>query len=146
MTVTVLPEYDPGIKLVDAWEWKKTWEGRHCSQSPPKRIAPSRFIRPTPLLWTTAAAQLPGKALHVGQALWYVSGLKREKTVKISSRILKLFGVSRHAYARCLTLMEEAGLVRVEKRSGKTPLVTIIADGEILSPSQGKSGETLDSI
>lgn len=122
-----LDSFRPGIKLVDAWEWREKRKQRH-DEDP--RVYERPFIRTTPLDWITSAARLPGKCLHVAQALWYISGLRKTRTVKISSKILGLFGVSRHAYSRCLSAMERAGLVKVERRLGKTPLVTILEVGE----------------
>ncbi len=121
------PEHDPGVKVVDAWEWRKARENRlHSLKRRDESGFSERFVRSTPLEWTTRAARLPGKCLQIGQALWYVSGLRKNKTVKLSHQRLQLFGVSRHAYARCLALMEGAGLVSVKRRRGKTALVTIL--------------------
>lgn len=110
-----------------------------------RRSKKGLFLKgPIPLDWLVAAARLPGKALHVGQALWYVHGLRKIKTVKLSNQLLALFGVSRHAYSRCLTAMEEAKLVKVQRRSGKTPLVTILTEKALLEggphPDQGSPG------
>ena len=85
------------------------------------------FIVATPLEWETAAARLPGKALHVARALRYISGLtKTNNGIKMQSKVLALFGVSHKAYNRCLRLLETAGLVTVERFPGQTPVVSIL--------------------
>jgi hypothetical protein len=127
METSYAQTFDPGIKLIDASERKNAREQRVQPSKPRTQDSLSEpFIVPTPLKWTSAAAKLPGKSLHVGQALWYVSGLRKTRTVKLSKDKLNLFGVSRHAYSNCLSFMEAAGLVKVERRVGKTPLVTIL--------------------
>ncbi len=85
------------------------------------------FIVATSLEWETAAARLPGKALHVARALRYISGLSKTSTgIKMQSKVLALFGVSHKAYNRCLRLLEKAGLVTVERFPGQTPLVSLV--------------------
>lgn len=128
--------FHPGTKLVDACEWREKRKERRGEYD--HRRGPSGpFIRSTPLEWMTIAARLPGKCLHVAQALWYISGLRKSRAVKLSHEVLGLFGVSRHAYSRCLSIMEKARLVSVIRRPGKTPVVTIV---EI--PTQGPGSES----
>ena len=47
-------------------------EGRHVKEKP-------KFVRTIPYCWFIAAAQLPGKALAVGVAIWFISGLVKLK-------------------------------------------------------------------
>ncbi len=105
--------------------------------TPERRIASRRkshqFLKgPVPLPWLMVAAQLPGKALAVGIALWFRSGLERSPTVSLPSTLLGLFGVDRHAKARALKALEEAALVAVERGNGKNPIVTILETPEAL--------------
>jgi hypothetical protein len=119
--------FDPGIKLIDAAEHTNAskWRAQASKLRSHERVS-ERFIVPTPLEWISTAAKLPGKSLHVGQALWYFSGLRKTQAVKLPKKVLSLFGVSRHAYNNCLSIMEAVGLVKVERRAGKGHLVTII--------------------
>ena len=85
------------------------------------------FVVATPLEWESKAARLPGKTLHVARALWYLSGLSKNKDgIKMQSRVLSLFGVSHQSYNRCLRLLETSGLVTVERHAGRTPVVSIV--------------------
>ncbi len=92
------------------------------------RRGPNRpFVVATPLEWESKAARLPGKTLHVARALWYISGLSKNKDgIKMQSRVLSLFGVSHQSYNRCLKLLETSGLVTVERHAGRTPIVSIV--------------------
>jgi hypothetical protein len=85
------------------------------------------FLRgPIPLFWLTPATRLSGKALALALALWFQSGRKNSREVKLSSRILERFHVNRKALYRGLKALEAVGLVSVAKRRGKNPTVTIL--------------------
>jgi hypothetical protein len=79
------------------------------------------------LPWLEAAAQLPGKSLHAGIALWYVAGLTGSATVALSNLGGQKFGFDRSGKYRALAWLEGAGLIRVERKLGRWPLVTIQA-------------------
>ncbi len=81
---------------------------------------------PVPWGWLEQAARQPGRALHVAIALWFRSGLKRSKTVKVPRAVLSTMGVDRHAGYRGLAALERAGLVHVARVPGKSPEVTIL--------------------
>lgn len=97
-------------------------------KKPPPRHAPGeKFIKgPIPWDWITAAARLPGKALHVAAAIWLLAGIKREGTVKLSASVLREMGVARNAYYRGLDQLEKAGLVSVTRGKGQLPIVKIL--------------------
>jgi hypothetical protein len=80
---------------------------------------------PIPLDWLSAAARLPGKSLHVGIALWFMGGLQKSRIVSLSNITSLCFGLERNAKYRGLAWLEEAGLVAVERKLGRTPIVTI---------------------
>ena len=81
---------------------------------------------PIPLIWFIKAAKLPGKALHVALALWYLAGLENSGEVYLSNRLINIFGVERHAGYRALKALEGAGLVSVQRHQGLSPRVTIL--------------------
>jgi hypothetical protein len=105
---------------------------------PPKRKY-KKFLRgPIPLIWLSMAAQLSGKALNLGIALWYLAGLTKSFTVKPTRATLTLFGMSRWSVSRNLRLLESAGLVTVERHNGKAPLVTIVEEPRSTVASEGQ--------
>lgn len=88
-----------------------------------------RFIKgPIPLNWLRQAATLGrGKSsLSVGLALWFQSGLERNRTIKLTSNLTKLFSLSRDGCYSGLELLQKAGLISIERRKGKSSIVTII--------------------
>jgi hypothetical protein len=96
-------------------------------QTKPKRIAGEFLKGPIPLPWLTAASELAGKSpLAVGLAVWFEAGRRRSNEVKLTTAILKRFGVKRKAKYRALQSLETAGLVRVRREPRRNPVVTIL--------------------
>jgi hypothetical protein len=97
----------------------------------PRRIAKRRqqFV-----LVPLAAADALGKAcrdkiwplyLHLVHETWKANG----KPVKIANGFLVMLGIDRFAKNRALKKLEKLGLVRVEWRVRRSPLVTVLAKG-----------------
>ena len=76
--------------------------------------------------WLMTAAQLPGKSLHVGVALWAVGEWQKSRVVALSNITSLRFGLDRNAKYRALAWLEQAGLVSVERKAGRAPMVTIL--------------------
>jgi hypothetical protein len=91
------------------------------------RRVQGRFLRgPVPLDWLQRAALLPGRAVHLGLALWFLDGFQQTGTVKVEPGVVRGFGLDRHASYRALRALEKAGLVSVERRKGAAPVVTLL--------------------
>ena len=85
-----------------------------------------QFIRgPIPLDWLGVAIPLARKALHVAMAIWYCYGFKQEIVIKLTPTKLKPFGVTTETARAILHKFEAAGLVSVDRKRGRSPLVTI---------------------
>lgn len=87
---------------------------------------------PIPMEWIERATPLRGRAWHLACALWFDALCARGKTksavVQPSRRTLRRFGIcAASTYYRALDALEIAGLVHVEKRPGRRPLVTILS-------------------
>jgi hypothetical protein len=85
-----------------------------------------KFIRSIPLAWQRRAAILPRRALLVGLALWYGSGLKRSRVVQFRPSLVKIFRLSRSSQSRGLDDLERVGLVSIERQAGRSPVVTLL--------------------
>jgi hypothetical protein len=97
---------------------------------PPRHAKGESFLKgPIPLAWLEAAARLPGRSLHAGLALWYAAGLTRSAVVPLSNLSGVRFGLDRNAKYRALEWLEGAGLVKVERKLGRAPVVTILQPG-----------------
>jgi hypothetical protein len=87
-------------------------------RSKPRRS--DRFLKgPIPLTEIATAAQLPGKALALFLAIRHRIDLTRDASVTLPSGLLAQFWISRDAKARGLKQLEQAGLIRVTRSSGR---------------------------
>lgn len=94
-------------------------------------VTSKHYIKgPIPLSWISKSARLNGRALHVSLALWHISNLKKSDSVKMQKGIKKIFGISDDVYKRGLEILESNSLVSVERKSGQTPVVTLILSSE----------------
>jgi hypothetical protein len=88
------------------------------------RLHTQRFLRgPIPWDWLSHAMLLPGKALAVALHAWLLVGIKGTTTVPVN---LSRCAVDRSAASRGLRELERAGLVRVDRRAGRKPVVTLL--------------------
>lgn len=86
------------------------------------------FLRgPIPLAWLGSAASLPGKTLHVGIALWWLHGMAKGKPFKLTQKALQTLNVERDAASAALKRLELAGLIRVMRKPGLRPRVSMVA-------------------
>ena len=96
----------------------------------PKPGPGQHYLRgPVPLDWLCRAARLPGKSLHVGMAIWYSAGLNRSASVRLSNIAGHKFGLDRNSKYRALAWLEGADLIKVERKLGRAPIVTIVSAG-----------------
>lgn len=86
-----------------------------------------KFIKgPIPFDWIQRANSLPGKAGQVGLALWFLSGVKQSKIVKVTSEAETLAGCVRQTFAKGLSELEKAGLISVARNPGQKSTVEIL--------------------
>jgi DNA-binding transcriptional ArsR family regulator len=86
-----------------------------------------RFLRgPISMTWLETAAKLPGRALHVALAIQHQAALERSSSVALSNKHCSALGVDRDAKRLGLAVLEANGLVIVDRKPGRNPLVTIV--------------------
>jgi len=81
---------------------------------------------PIPMTWLAQAARLPGKTINLGIAIWWLHGMSKTKTFKLTGKALAQLGISRDAAYSALKRLEDQGLVRVERPPGQRPTVEIL--------------------
>jgi hypothetical protein len=82
---------------------------------------------PIPLAWLNEAAKLPGKALNLSIAIWWLAGMAKTKTFKLTGKALDQLDISRDAASSGLKRLESQGLIRVQRSPGQRPTVEILA-------------------
>ena len=85
------------------------------------------FIKgPIPMEWVTKASGLPGKAIHVALAIWWLAGMRPLDKLKVTRQALNLLHVSDDAYRDALPRLEQAGLIKVWRAPGQRAQVEIV--------------------
>ena len=91
---------------------------------------------PIPMAWLNEAAKLPGKAINLGIAIWWLAGMAQTKTFKLTGKALDQLGVSRDAAADALKRLEARGLIRVQRSPGQRPTVEILSVASAVTKSE----------
>lgn len=78
------------------------------------------------MLWLSAAASLPGKTLNLGIAIWWLAGMAKTKTFKLTGKALMNFGISKDAASDALKRLEAHGLIRAYRAPGQRTTVEIL--------------------
>ena len=112
--------WDPKLLRLPALP-ERTRSGRGASPAPGKFI-----MGPIDVPWVRQAAQLGVTALLVGLALWHLKGLRSANTFIVSNLMVREWGIQPDAKTRALRKLEKAGLISIERRGKRSPLVSLI--------------------
>ena len=108
------------------------------SRSPRNKTREEFLKGPISIPWLRLAGRLTRKSWCVAIELWLLAGMRRSRTVALSTQRLAAWGVSRRASYRALKAMERSGLVSVSRQPGCLALVTIL-DAQDLGVTHPKS-------
>jgi hypothetical protein len=98
-----------------------------CHETPSDRTQ-EKFIKgPIPLWWISRANELPGKAGGVGIALWFLAGVNKSLTFRLTGEVEQIAACNRKAVYNGLVALEGAKLITVYRKNGARPYVTILA-------------------
>ncbi len=102
----------------------------------PKHERGGRFVRgPIPYDWLRLALNAGGKAGHLAWAIWWLAGIEQSNPLKLTKQVLCRFHISTRTASRLLLDFEQAGLVEVDRKRGRGPIVTL------LTPKRTKDAE-----
>ena len=76
--------------------------------------------------WLQRAASLSGRALHLALTIRHMANLQKRTTIFLERKWCERFGVTPRSEDRNLARLELAGLIRVERRRGRRPRVTVL--------------------
>ena len=105
-----------------------------------RRVPPieGKFIAgPVDVSWVRQASHLGVKALLVGLALWHIRGLRRTDSFVVSNLMLQDWGIRADAKRRALRALENADLIKVERRGKRSPQVTLVVEKKALTSPLG---------
>jgi hypothetical protein len=96
-----------------------------------KRKKGSFLKGPVPIGWLSAAAQLPGKTLHVAVSIWFAHGVHGQRRFRLTTRWLAWSKIGPKALSKSLHRLREAGLIGLEYRPGCAPIVVLLDAPEL---------------
>lgn len=85
--------------------------------------------RPVRFDWLEKACSIPGKALSLSVGLWRLASIYKTPAVRLTRNAMARACVSRYAATDALRRLEDAGLIIVERRQGRSPMVTLVEPG-----------------
>jgi hypothetical protein len=92
----------------------------------PKKIAKRRlYWVKYPMTWHEPMKDAHGKTYRVALHLLYLHWKGKGEPIKLANGMLEEDGVSRHAKRRALIYLERRGLITVERRLKRSPIVTV---------------------
>jgi hypothetical protein len=91
-----------------------------------RKIAKRRehFVR-LPFGWIERLAGASGQTWHLAMHLLYSHWKGAGKPIKLANGMLQIDGISRATKWRALVKLESRGLIAIERRSGKSPLIHV---------------------
>jgi hypothetical protein len=93
----------------------------------PRHRHSERFLAgPIPWPWIEAAMRLQGRVWHVATIIWHLASLNKRNRVRMEYKLARAAGMDRHTVRRALEKLEQAELVHVDRRRGRSPVVTIL--------------------
>src|SRR5262249_47661546 len=113
---------------VERVDWLTGRKVRERDISDSKPFAEREFIPPLSVHLLARLTPLKGKAWAVYLILHQQSTILSSRAVELSSTRLSRIGVSRWQKYEALDDLESAGLISVERRPRKNPLVTLLEE------------------
>ncbi len=85
----------------------------------------ARFIKgPLPWTWVCAAARCHPRGLELVLIVKMLIDITGNETVLVSNKLATEMGLGRETKRRALVALEAAGLVRVDRKRGRSPMVS----------------------
>jgi len=94
-----------------------------------KRINGKFLKGPISLDDLSKVAALPGKTLATMIAIWILDSIHNGETFKLSMALLRKLSVGRNAAYSALKHLEDAGIITVDRLSGRLTLITMTERG-----------------
>jgi hypothetical protein len=97
--------------------------GNQASPIKPKKRR-QHFVR-VPWMWMEKLIGCRGQTLRVAFVVLYLDWKAKGRPVKLANKLPQMVGVSRRAKWRALNDLESIGLISVERRAKKSPMVQV---------------------
>ena len=98
-------------------------KGKKANATKPKKRR-QHFVR-VPWMWMEKLIGCRGQTLRVAFVVLYLDWKAKGRPVKLANKLPQMVGVSRRAKWRALNDLESIGLISVERRAKKSPIVQV---------------------
>lgn len=108
---------------------------------------PRPFIKgPIYVDWLQKAFGVNGKAAHVALAIHYLHGMSRnkQKPLKLTHKVMGMFGVTRQAANRVLRDFEMRDLIQLTMKPGCSPGITLLHQSRDIHMANEKATDLID--
>jgi len=122
-TISIRPRPPGAPSGVQPGEQRLRFDSTSGEFRPHVRV--ERYVRTIPFAWLRRANRLPGSAAAVASSLWFLAGVKKSATFRLTAEAVDLAGCGRKSLYRALAALEQAGLIGVQRRPGARPIITI---------------------
>ena len=93
----------------------------------PRHRRGERFVcGPIPCEWLRPALAFGGKAGNLTWAIWWLAGMEKSNPIRLTGRVLRDFHISPRSARRLLNDFEQAGLLNVDRKRGRAPVITLL--------------------
>ena len=93
----------------------------------PRHKPGQKFVcGPIPCGWLQKALTQGGKAGALCWAIWWLAGIQRSNPIRLTAQALRRFSIQPQAARRLLSKFEKVGLVKVNRKTGRGPMVTLL--------------------
>jgi hypothetical protein len=94
--------------------------------TPKKLQRRSRHFISVPMVWFERLAGASGHTYRIALCLLYLRWRARGEPIQLANGLLQIDGVSRYSKWRALDELERRGLVAIERRPRRSPIVRLL--------------------
>ena len=95
-------------------------------RTPPKIAKRRQHFIQVPFDWLERLKGTSGQTWHLTMHLLYLRWRSKGEPIKLANGMLQFDGISRASKWRALTELERRGLIKIERRTRKSPLIRVL--------------------
>ncbi len=110
---------------VSSRKFRKSDAGNKAGVGRSKKMF-NHFIMGAPLLWIMQACCLGAREARLAWVCWYLHGVNKGESFKLSNVWAQRFGLSRDVKSKAIQSLVDAGLIEVDQSPGCAPVITVL--------------------
>ena len=120
---------------LDNWQLPPMGEARIGTTPAKIQKRRKKFIM-VPLGWVEKLEGCSGHTYHVALHLLYLHWTSHGKPIQVANGMLRYDGVSRRSKWRALTQLEQRGLIIIERRNRRSPIIRLKHEPNLAHPHE----------